>query len=728
MDLQTVKEWIAAGDIGSVESAWLEALAQKDPPAGLTPVVEQLASAGRQDTAATLAWMLLEERADLPPRELLDVAKALLTAVPDNADLRARVADLYRQVFASAPQCLAGLLDASGLQTGQSPRRALRTLDLCLGLGPDAFLASRYEGRVVQVKGFNEALGLFDLLDESGRSLQVEPKLLADEYEPIDSRDFRVTVRYRPDEVRGLLAEDPAAVLVGMCLSRGGRINANDIKEFLVGRFLTPEGWSDWWSRARTAAKRSPNLTLEGRSPIVVLYHPGGRTLEEEMAAPLEAARTPMALHALLQQYLREAKSRKLSASAAFAGGILQKLAEESQSYLHRRPADALAAALAIEMAIRAGVPAPSVAHPLPADVLAGAQKPAELLAALEDDSLWSAGLEALSPSPQAAAHWRRLLYLIPAGRIEDVVPRLPGGPADEGLVQAATDALTDPMKHLELFLWLWQGPAAPPPGVPSRVELVSRLLKAVGDLSRQWDLTPARRKELWHRIRTGLSAADYGAFRAAAREMDEHVGATIKRQVERLEGLAQAVRENMLQVLRERFPALFYTREKVNPWEEEGSIWTTEAALRRREADLKTLTDVTIPANARAIGAAAAHGDLSENSEWKFAIEERDMLGARKMKMADEIARARILHPQDISTETVGIGCRVTLRRLSDGQEIQVAFLGPWDSDPAHGIYAYQTRLGLDLMGRPIGEELILRIEGEEETYRIEGIASAMG
>jgi transcription elongation GreA/GreB family factor len=337
-------------------------------------------------------------------------------------------------------------------------------------------------------------------------------------------------------------------------------------------------------------------------------------------------------------------------------------------------------------------------------DILAASGRPAELLAGLEDEMLWSAGLDALAGEPEAPPYIRRLLALVPAWRIDEVVAHLGGGPADEGVTQAVAAALADPMRNLEVFLWLWQGPTAAIPGLPSRVELLSRLLKALGDLIRMWDLDAPRRKALWQRVRTALSAADYAPFRSAVEQMDEHVGATIKRQVERMEGLAQSVRENMLQVLRERFPNLFFSRDRVNPWEDEGAIWSTEEALRRHEAEYKELVEIKIPANARAIGAAAEHGDLSENSEWKFAIEERDMLGNRQGKMLEELARVRIIVPQDVPTETVGIGSRVHLRRISNGQEVVMAFLGPWEGDPDRGIYSYQTRMAQDLMGHAVG------------------------
>ena len=131
--------------------------------------------------------------------------------------------------------------------------------------------------------------------------------------------------------------------------------------------------------------------------------------------------------------------------------------------------------------------------------------------------------------------------------------------------------------------------------------------------------------------------------------------------------------------------------------------------------------------ANARAIGAAAEHGDLSENSEWKFALEERDMLRARAAKMQDELSRTRVLKREDVPSDTVGIGSRVHLRRLSDRQELALTFLGPWDIDAQKSVYNYQTRMAQDLMGKSVGATVEIRMEGFEGFYTVERLESAI-
>jgi len=728
MNLHAVKEWIAAGDVASVESVWLDAVVEGEPLEQMLPALEALMEAGCADSAETLAATLMEERYEqADPADALAAVKALAMIVPDSDELRTRAADLYKQVHGRSEHFDA-IFDAAGLLSGQSPRRALRTLDVCLGLGPGAHLANRYDGRVMKVVGYQPATGEFEIADAAGRTEQLEPKLLADEYEPVDDRDFRVLAQHRMAEAKVLLTSDPAAVLIGLCISHGGKINADQLKDALVGKFLDAKAWSGWWSRARTAAKRCEQLSLAGRSPIVVSYHAGGRTLEQELTGALGQARTPGDYRAMLQQYLREARGRKVQIDPRFAGRITEALAEQARSFRERWPADALAAALAVESAVRSKAPAPSEPYPSSSEMLAGAERPEELLGGLSDESLWLAGLDGLCARDDAPDRLSRLLYSAPASRLDVVVERLAAA-GDDGTAaaKAAADAVADPAAHLELFLWLWAGPARPVAGVPGTLEMLARMLKAVGDLARQWDVEAATRKEAFRRVRAALSASDYASFRAAVDAMDEHVADTLKRQIERLDGLAESVRQHALDILRERFAGLFFVRERLAPWEDPNAIWTTEAAMESRQAEYKELTETKMLENARAIGAAAAHGDLSENSEWKFAIEERNMLQARAAKMQDELARARVLHPDDVPTDSVGIGSRVTLKSDDDGRQVELTFLGPWEAAPDRRIYSYQSPAAQRLMGLAVGEAVEMKLQGVEGTYRVERIASAL-
>jgi len=721
MPVEEIAALIADQRWDELEGVWGRVVAEGAPPADLAEALRALADAGQADLAEMLGWTYLAEQAEsAPPAEAIAAVHAVLPMLPESDDIRAEAERAYRRAYADHDH-LEALLAASGLAGAQSPRRALRMLDTCLAAEAGSCFVGRFEDRALRLERFDGDTGCFEMTDGAGNTRRLEPLALADDFALAARTDFRVLRHFHADEVPALLTDDPASALIGLCQAHGGTSDSDRIRKE-VEPYLPDDGWSRWWTRARSAAKRCPQLVLEGRNPVTVVYHPQGLTLEQEMAPVLEAARGPVELLAALEQYVRQAQQRKAPVDEAFAAEIMARLAGQARSPLGGRVETALAASASIAAAVAMGVPPPEGDWPGPEQVLAGADRPADAVAALSRADLWPVALDALAQREDAQQQLDALLRLAPAGQIDGIVERLHAAGDGRKVADAAAEALADPTAGLERLLWLWSGPATPPENIPGKVELLSKVLDALQRIDHDAQLDADWRREARQRIRGALSARDYEGYRAAVGEMDEAVAATFRTRIGRITGLAQAVREDMTRILREAFGGLF-RKAVVAPWLDESAIWTTLQARRQREKALREIVEVKMPANEKAIGEALAHGDLRENSEYKFACEERDFLQARAARLTDELARSRVIAAEDVPADTAGIGSRLRLRRLGDGNELTVTILGPWDTDLANRVYSYQTPLALEFLGKHLGQTGTIRIEGIEGEYRIEGL-----
>ena len=727
MSIENMKDLLETGEWAKLESAWLEALDADPPREEMGAILEALVEADKPDLAETLAWMLLEHRLEQrPPSEALDVARTVVSAVPASTELRSQAAALYRTLHGTHPH-FDRLLAASGLTGRASPRRALRTLDTCLAIEPGRYLVNRFDGQAIQAVGYNDALEQFDLTDAGGHALAMEPKQLTDEFDLADETDFRVLSQHHHGQLAEMIKSDLPGVLIGLCTASGGRIDATALKEQLVPQHIAADKWSAWWTRARAAAKRAEQLALEGQNPTVVVYHPHGRTVEDELADEVAKAYTPLEHLDLLRRYVGEIKHRKGDADAAFTAPLMSKLAEQAGDSRQGRQTDALVASLAIAEMVSLGLPAPEATISSPGEIVARAERLPEMIAELGDTGLWPALIAALAARPDAAEQLARLLPLAPAEQLDELAARLADTGRNDVVEEAVADALVDSSGYVEMCIWLWRGPAKAPPNTPGKVNLLGRLIGVLDNVHRHWEAS-AHRKAVLQRLRSALSAGGYANYKAAVAEMTKEVAATVKRRIERCDGLAQSVRDNMLGTLKETYYSLFVERRKqVEPWADENTLWVTEASLLAREAELKDIVDVRMLANSRAIGAAAEHGDLSENSEWKYAIEERGRLVAQVDNIRGELNKARAIHPGDVPTDRVGIGSLLTLKRDSDGQELELRFLGPWDVDVANRVFSYLAPLAQEMMGKALGDEVEVKLDGVEGVYRIEAIASAL-
>ena len=207
---------------------------------------------------------------------------------------------------------------------------------------------------------------------------------------------------------------------------------------------------------------------------------------------------------------------------------------------------------------------------------------------------------------------------------------------------------------------------------------------------------------------------------------MDQGIAGTIKRRIEQSPGLSPSSSEKLMGIIREEFYALF-VRARVEPWLDETVIYSSEAAAARQEAELKHLVEIVVPDNSKRVGAAAALGDLSENSEWESAVEEQRRLLARVATMRDELAIVRTLHPLEISTDSVVIGSKVTLQPVGGGATTTVSFLGPWDGNVAEHIFNYKAPIAQEMMGKTVGQTVSMRIDDSEGDYTITALGVAL-
>lgn len=152
----------------------------------------------------------------------------------------------------------------------------------------------------------------------------------------------------------------------------------------------------------------------------------------------------------------------------------------------------------------------------------------------------------------------------------------------------------------------------------------------------------------------------------------------------------------------------------------EEDALIVSQKSFDAAKAEYEGLIVEKIPENKEAIATAREHGDLKENSEYKMARQDQDILLSRKNELEVDLSRARITDFTEATTENVGIGCLVELQERSTGNKHRYAILGAWDSDPENDILSYKTPLAKQLLGKQKGEVATTHIGSNEEEWTI--------
>lgn len=724
----TLTELARRGDLRTLDDRWLAAIESANgDQADMLEALATLTQAGRGDRAATLGWSWLTVRREkCSTAECLVLGRELLLRCGDSEDMRQEVLSLYKEAFADRPE-FESLVVASGLAGGKSPRRALRTLEMCLALKVGDYLVNRSDERVAQVEAIDRVTWQYTLKGKSGLET-LDADALALSWDQVGPSDFRVLLEARQGELAAITESDPVSLIIGILQSRhDGKIDSDHLEQMLVPRFVPRSKWGAWWSRAKTGLRRCPHVIVEGRNPIVLTHHPEGQTLEEEIEPAWTKAGSPAQRLAAIETYLREAKVRRLAPKAEFVRRLHSDLMQRVDVARKGAPAEALMEALIIDRLAEGAELAEDMERPAPA-ILAASPDPAALVSSISDQRFFIRATELVREVlPERWIEiYMALLPVAPVEGCDAIAKALAKAGRTDDLVRIVGGLLADFSRHLDAICWLWRGPSVQILEPVPRRELLPKLLDHLAAATRSDRLTPAALRHTREIIRAALSAQDYRHYREIITDMEAGMASTVYRTVDRMEGLGQVVRSTMMKIVHDTHPLLF-VKTRIDPWLDDGIIFCTQAGMQKRQAEINHLVNVKIPENAKAIGEAASHGDLSENSEYKFALEERDLLQARLLTMQNELTQARLLTANDISTDEVNVGTRVTLARADGSCRRTIDILGPWESDTEKGIYNYRAPMCTRLKGLRAGDVVTMELDGPEATWRIETIENAL-
>jgi transcription elongation factor GreA len=138
----------------------------------------------------------------------------------------------------------------------------------------------------------------------------------------------------------------------------------------------------------------------------------------------------------------------------------------------------------------------------------------------------------------------------------------------------------------------------------------------------------------------------------------------------------------------------------------QERVIWSTEEGMQKVQSRIEQLSTVEMLDNAKEIETARSHGDLRENSEYKFALERRSRIQGEIRALSRQLSHAKILSKNDLDLSKISVGTRVALS-TQEGQKLVYTILGPWEADTENNIISFQSKLAASLLGKTVGEKV---------------------
>jgi transcription elongation factor GreA len=106
-------------------------------------------------------------------------------------------------------------------------------------------------------------------------------------------------------------------------------------------------------------------------------------------------------------------------------------------------------------------------------------------------------------------------------------------------------------------------------------------------------------------------------------------------------------------------------------------------------------------------IAVARAHGDLSENAEYKYAKERQGYVNARIGQLKKRMGDLGMLNLTNIPKDRAGYGSRLTVLDVQRAIKIDYKLVSTEEAEPEKGLISTTSPIGKALLNRKVGDEI---------------------
>lgn len=146
-------------------------------------------------------------------------------------------------------------------------------------------------------------------------------------------------------------------------------------------------------------------------------------------------------------------------------------------------------------------------------------------------------------------------------------------------------------------------------------------------------------------------------------------------------------------------------------------SNYITKKGKARLEEELATLLAARADITER-IAEARSYGDLSENAEYSAARDEQGVNETRIAEIEKILSDVKII--RETKKDSIGLGSTVV---LENGKDTKYQIVGAVEADPLNGKISNESPLGMQLMGKKVGDEVTVKTAKSNTTYKVKSI-----
>jgi transcription elongation factor GreA len=124
-----------------------------------------------------------------------------------------------------------------------------------------------------------------------------------------------------------------------------------------------------------------------------------------------------------------------------------------------------------------------------------------------------------------------------------------------------------------------------------------------------------------------------------------------------------------------------------------------------------------------QAISEARELGDLKENAEYAAAKERQSIIEGRILDVQSKIARSRVIDTSSLKSQKIVFGATVKIYDNQKEVELTYQIVGEDEAMADPKKISYNSPLGKSLIGREVGDEVIVKAPKGDLTYEVQDI-----
>ncbi len=145
------------------------------------------------------------------------------------------------------------------------------------------------------------------------------------------------------------------------------------------------------------------------------------------------------------------------------------------------------------------------------------------------------------------------------------------------------------------------------------------------------------------------------------------------------------------------------------------------KAKIREKlEAEIRQLEHELNHDLPKEIMTARAHGDLSENAEYKYAKERQGYVTAKLGQLKKRLGDVAMMNLTDLPKDRAGYGSRVWLMDLKKSAKVEYKLVTTEEADAEKGLISTTSPIGRALMGKRPGDEVTVQTPAGVKEFEV--------